>query len=62
MHEETSSLTKNESWILADNQKSQKVIWLQVLYKKIPGIYGIEPERFKAEEKESIIRRYLPSC
>lgn len=48
MSEEMQSLWKNATWDIVDRPKDQKVISCRWLYKKKPGIPGVEPERFKA--------------
>ncbi|CAL9231924.1 unnamed protein product, partial [Arabidopsis halleri] len=46
--EEMQSLLKNTTWDIVDRPTDQKVISCPWLYKKKPGIRGVEPERFKA--------------
>ena len=48
MKDEMESLLKNETWEIVDRPDKQKVISSRWLYKKKPGIPGVEPERFKA--------------
>jgi len=48
MGDEMQSLLKNYTWDIVDHPKNQKIISCRWLYKKKPGIPGVEPERYKA--------------
>lgn len=48
MEEEMDSLTKNKTWNVVDRPEGKKIIGCRWLYKKKPGIPGVEPERYKA--------------
>ena len=48
MGEEIDSLARNLTWDVVDRPKGKKVISCRWLYKKKPGISGVEPERYKS--------------
>lgn len=45
--EEIMSLDKNETWIVMERLKDRKVIGCRWIYKRKPGIPGVEEPRFK---------------
>ena len=49
MQEEMDSLLKNKTWTLVERPKDQRVIGCKWIYKRKPGIPGMEPTRFKAQ-------------
>ena len=48
MKEEMDSLRKNKTWILVKRPVDKKVIGCRWIYKRKPGIPGVEAARFKA--------------
>ena len=48
MEEEMQSLHKNQTWKLVDWPSNKKVIGCRWIFKKKPGIPGVEPPRYKA--------------
>ena len=48
MVEEMESLSKNKTWVLVDKPRNKKIIGCKWVYKRKPGIVGVEPPRFKA--------------
>ena len=48
MKEEMQSLHKNQTWKLVDRPSNKKVIGCRWIFKKKPGIPGVEPPRYKA--------------
>nr|KYP63308.1 Retrovirus-related Pol polyprotein from transposon TNT 1-94 [Cajanus cajan] len=47
MKEEMGSLEKNQTWILVDKPKEQKIVGSKWIFKRKKGILGIEKARFK---------------
>nr|KYP47739.1 hypothetical protein KK1_030621 [Cajanus cajan] len=48
MKKEMGSLEKNQTWILVDKPKEQKIVGSKWIFKRKEGIPGIEKARFKA--------------
>lgn len=48
MDDEMSSLNKNKTWYLTDLPKGKKAIGCRWLYKRKPGIPGVEEPRYKS--------------
>ena len=46
--EEMGSLKKNQTWVLVDRPKNQKPIGCRWVYKRKPGIDGVEDPRYKS--------------
>ena len=45
--EEMVSLKKNETWVLVDKPEDKKTIGCKWVFKRKPGIVGVEPPRYK---------------
>ena len=48
MREEIRSLRKNKTWQLVDKPQGKKIVGCKWIFKRKPGIPGVEPARYKA--------------
>lgn len=48
MSEEIESLKKNQTWELVDPLKNRRIVGCKWVFKRMPGILGVEEARFKA--------------